>query len=359
VTTSWQAPSRVNLIGEHVDYNDGLVLPFALPMATTATVTRRDRTTVEVTSDSLGTETFGIFTRPGDVTSWASYVAGVVWALRDHGLDVPGLDISLTSDIPVGAGLSSSAAVCCSVASAIVEEIGESMSARQIAEIARRAENAYVGANTGVMDQLASMLSIEGHALLIDCRTIETRPIPFDLAAHGLTLLLIDTNARHTLVTSEYGDRRHECEQAAAWIGMPSLRDASEELVAAISDPVLQRRAQHVVTEIGRVEDVVRLLDADNPDAIGGFLTASHISLRDDFEVSCVELDVTVDAALDGGALGARMTGGGFGGCAIALVRLGDVGRVVDSVDDAFEQRDWKPASTWIAIPSPGAHPLP
>lgn len=355
---SWAAPGRVNLIGEHVDYNGGLVLPFALPFTTTATIRRHDGDRIVVTSDGTGSTDFAADCAPGDVTGWASYVAGVVWAIREAGHPVPGLAIAISSDVPLGAGLSSSAALTCSVASAIGEELGLDLGRVEVAELARRSENEFAGAPTGLMDQLASMLGEEGHALLLDCRSLETRSIPLDLNSSGLALLLIDTHARHELVGSEYGDRRRDCEEAARRLGRESLRDVTEDDLAGLDDERLHRRAHHVVSEIRRVADVVALLDAGHPADIGGYLTASHESLRDDFEVSCEELDVTVEAALAAGALGARMTGGGFGGCAIALARNEDVTGVTEAVEAAYQQHGWDPPTVWQPPPSAGARPL-
>lgn len=353
---TWQAPGRSNLIGEHVDYCEGLAMPFALPFVTTARVERVDGDLVRVESEGVGTAEFSTTTRPDDVTDWAAYVAGVVWALGERGLTVPGLQVRVASTIPLGAGLSSSAALSCSVAAAIAGELGERLTPVEVADVARRAENGYVGAQTGSMDQLASMLGEEGHVLYLDCRSLETRLIPFDAESAGLTLMLIDTQARHELVISEYGERRKDCEAAAAELGLPSLRDATPGQAAGLSSGRLRRRAHHVVSEIARVRDVADVLDAGNLADVGAFLTASHESLRDDFEVSCEELDATVEAALAAGALGARMVGGGFGGNVLVLARANEAGAVVDRVEVEYRRRDWPPPSTVPAVPAAGAH---
>jgi galactokinase len=355
MTTTWTAPGRVNLIGEHVDYNDGLVLPFALPFATTATVRTTTGDEVVVGSSDVGNTTFAVDTEPGEVDDWAAYPAGVVWACRAHGLDVPGLEITIESDVPIGAGLSSSAAICCSVAAAIVGEVGGGLDPTEIAAIARRAENDYVGAPTGVMDQLASMLGTAGHATLLDCRTLASRQVPLDVTSVGLALMLIDTGVHHKLVSSGYSDRRRDCERAAELLGLEALRDATIEQAVSLGDATLVRRARHVVTEIVRVQDVADLLDARRFADIGGALTESHTSLRDDFEVSCAELDVAVETALGEGALGARMTGGGFGGCVLVLCHDGQQDEITDAVDAAYKQRDWDPPTAWDAKPSQGA----
>jgi len=358
MSTTWVAPGRVNLIGEHVDYNDGLVLPFALPFATTTRVSRRDDRQVVVGSEGVGHERFPVEAEPGEVEGWAAYVAGVVWALRKAGHEIPGLDLSITSDVPTGAGLSSSAALTCSVGAAIADELALGLSPVEVASFARRSENDFAGAPTGVMDQLASMLGQAGHAVLLDCRSLETRPIPLALHGFGLSLLLIDTMARHQLVGSEYADRRADCEAAAAELGLESLRDARVDQVGNLSQDVLRRRAHHVISEIQRVRDVVAHLDAGHPTDIGGYLTASHESLRDDFEVSCDELDVAVEAALSAGALGARMTGGGFGGCVVSLCRDTDSDGIKRRVLQAFEANAWVAPRIWEPRPAAGARRL-
>ncbi len=355
MTSTWSAPGRVNLIGEHVDYNDGLVLPFALPQKTTARVSTTSEDDIVVTSRGE-TERFAVEVEPGDVEGWAAYVAGVIWAMRQDGVTLPGLRIELESDVPVGAGLSSSAALACAVAAATAEEAGLKIDREQLASLARRAENEFVDVPTGAMDQFASMLCVEGQALLLDCRDMSTRQLPFDPAPAGLTLLVIDTHAGHELAGGEYADRRRACEAGAAAIGVASLRDATAAQVEDIDDATLRRRAHHVVTEIARVKDVVAILDAGRPADIGAHLTASHESLRDDFEVSCDELDVTVDAATEAGALGARMTGGGFGGCAIALARTEDSSQIEQRVRASYDGRGWQPPTIWPARPSAGAH---
>ncbi len=356
MTSTWTAPGRVNLIGEHVDYNSGLVLPFALQFTTTACVSARDDDRVVVSSEGSGDAEFAASTQPADVDGWAAYVAGAVWALGQRGRQLPGLDIAITSDVPLGAGLSSSAALTCAVACAIDDEVGSGLSRRDLAEVARASENDYVGAPTGVMDQLAAMLCDADSVLLLDCRDLSARTIAFTLADEGLTLLLIDTNVRHSLVDSEYGARREDCRIAAEELGLDSLRDATASQVMELSDERLRRRAHHVVSEIARVEQVAAILEAGRPGDIGAQLSASHLSLRDDYEVSCEELDVTVEAALSAGALGARMVGGGFGGCALALCRDADSEAVLAKVRRAYADHGWKPPTVYDPRPSPGAH---
>ncbi|MEP6666078.1 MAG: galactokinase [Nocardioidaceae bacterium] len=354
MTSTWSAPGRVNLIGEHVDYNDGLVLPFALPQITTATVSTVPGKSVTVSSRGE-TERFAVDVEPGDVNGWSAYVAGVIWAIRQDSADIPGLHVELESDVPIGAGLSSSAALSCSVAAATADELGLSIDRQRVAGLARRAENEFVGVPTGSMDQLASMLCVEGHALLLDCRDLSSRLLSFEPESAGLTLLVVDTHATHELTGGEYADRRRACEHAANHLGVESLRDATLAQLDDISDATLRRRAHHVVTEIARVRDVVEILDDGDVADIGASLTASHESLRDDFEVSCEELDVAVDAAMSSAALGARMTGGGFGGAAIVLARSEDSARIVKAVQTSYDAQGWRPPTIWPARPSAGA----
>jgi galactokinase len=356
VTATWAAPGRVNLIGEHVDYNDGLVLPFALPWTTTTRASSRNGEGVTVRSKGSGSVEFAVTAEPGEVTDWGGYVAGVIWGLRQRGFDVPGYDLVVESDVPLGAGLSSSAALTCSVAAAVSDDCGFGLSPEDIAEVARVAENEFVGVSTGAMDQLAAMLCRQGSALLVDCRSLHTRPIELGLAEAGLQLLLINTEVTHELAGSEYGARRSDCDEAARELGVPALRDASLDQVATLSNDRLRRRAHHVVTEIARVDEVVALLDASRPADVGALLTASHQSLRDDYEVSSEELDATVDAALSAGALGARMVGGGFGGCAIALCRSGDEARVRQQVQETYDNLGWRAPTITTPEPSEGAH---
>jgi galactokinase len=354
---SWSAPGRVNLIGEHVDYCEGLVLPFALPFTATARVTQRTDDQVHVRTTAFDEEaSFSLRVQPGDVTGWAAYVAGVVWALAPPG--DTGLDIEVHSDVPTGAGLSSSAALECAVAAAVDAVLELSLDPVELAFRCRRAENDFVGVPSGPMDQLAAMLCQVGHALLIDCRDLSHTDVPLDLGSTGLRLLVVDTGVRHALADGAYAERQDECATAAAALAVDSLRDAGLDQVRRMADPVLQRRAHHVVSEIERVREVADLLVAGHPADIGAFLTASHGSLRDDFEVSCEELDVTVDAAVQAGALGARLTGGGFGGCALVLCRQADVAAVIDSVEAAYRAQSWPRPTWWVASPSRGAHRL-
>jgi galactokinase len=344
------APGRVNLIGEHTDYCDGFVLPFALPHRTVVTATRADRPEWTVTSRG---ETVR-FDLSEPVRGWAAYVAGVVWALRDAGFSPPGAVLALESTVPLGAGLSSSAALECAVLTALVELGGLDLPVPQRPALAQRAENVYVGVPCGIMDQSASTLARAGHALFLDCRSQAVEHIPFDVAGHGLAVLVIDTRSPHELTDGEYAARRAACELAAQTLGIRALRDATLEDLSRL-DGVPLRRARHVVTENQRVVDTVALLHAGKVREIGPLLSASHESLRHDFEVTVPRLDIAVEAALDAGAYGARMTGGGFGGCVLALVDAGAVSTVDGSVREAFARNGFGAPESFTAVPSQGA----
>ncbi|MEV0154854.1 galactokinase [Micromonospora sp. NPDC050686] len=361
----WAAPGRVNLIGEHTDYNDGFVLPFTLPLRTVVAATTRDDARWTVRSElSADPVEFGPAEAdaPGRVTGWAAYVAGVVWALRAAGHEVPGARLAIASDVPVGSGLSSSAAVESAVLAALVELGGLDLPADRWPKLAQRAENDYVGAPTGIMDQSAVIRCREGHALFLDCRTEEVEQIPFDLDAAGLAVLVIDSRAPHRHADGEYAARRASCERAAARLGVPALRDVPvadlDAALARLDDDETRRRVRHVVTEDQRVLDTVELLRAGRVREIGPLLTASHASMRDDFEITVPEVDTAVEAALAAGALGARMTGGGFGGCVLALVEADAAEQVTAAVTAAYAERGFAAPGTVPVLPSTGAHRL-
>lgn len=352
----WAAPGRVNLIGEHTDYCDGFVLPFALPQRTVVEASRLDRPEWTVSSTLTGeTVTFDL-SEP--VTGWAAYVAAVVWVLRDAGHDVPGARLRIDSDVPGGAGLSSSAALECAVLSALADLGGLDIPLEQRPKLAQRAENVYVGMPCGIMDQSASTLCREGHALFLDCRSMATEHVPLDLAGQGLAILVIDSRAPHQLVDGEYAARRAACEQAAADLGLPALRDAVLDDLSRLDDDLLIRRARHVITENARVLDTIALLREGRLREIGPLLTASHASMRDDFEITVPEVDTAVETALAAGAYGARMTGGGFGGCVLALVDAAQATTVADAVTKSFADKGFRPPATFTALPAPGAHRL-
>ena len=361
----WLAPGRANLMGEHTDYNDGFVLPFALGQHIVAAAAGRGDGRLALCSRQHRQDDLEVAIAdlaPGSVTGWGAYPAGVAWALREAGYAVPGACIAIDSDVPAGAGLSSSAALECATALALTELAGLAVPRPELVAIARRAENEFVGVPTGIMDQSASLLCQAGHALLLDCRSLATAQVPFDPAAAGASLLLIDTRAEHVLADGEYGRRRAECEQAARLLGIPSLRDLTDPADAdRLADPVLRRRARHVAADDQRVQEVVAMLNAPAGAAagtyreIGRLLTQAHASLRDDFEVSWPEADQAVEAALAAGALGARMIGGGFGGSVLALVPAAAGDLVRDAVAATFARRGWTAPEFLDAVPSDSA----
>ncbi|MEU0948770.1 galactokinase [Streptomyces canus] len=362
----WSAPGRVNLIGEHTDYNDGFVMPFALPHTAVAAVSRRtdgvlclhssdvEGGVVELRLDDLA---------PESDRNWTAYPAGVVWALREAGHPVTGADVHLASTVPAGAGLSSSAALEVVIALALNDLFDLGLQRWQLARLCQRAENVYVGAPTGIMDQTASACCETGHALFLDTRDLSQRQIPFDLAAEGMVLLVVDTRVKHAHNEGEYGKRRAGCERGAALLGVDALRDIPYgELDAALKrlgdDEEAVRLVRHVVTEDERVEKTVALLESGETRAIGSVLVAGHTSLRDDFRISCPELDLVVDTALASGALGARMTGGGFGGSAIVLAEAADVEPLTKAVQEAFAAAEFTAPRVFEAVPSAGARRL-
>jgi galactokinase len=358
----WFAPGRANLMGEHTDYNEGFVLPFALGQGVVAAAARRtDRRLVLCSAQQPGgvadVALDGL--APGRVTGWAAYPAGVAWALASAGYEVPGASAAIDSDLPAGAGLSSSAALECATVLALTELAGLVVDRRELAAIARRAENDFVGVPSGIMDQSASLLGRRGHALLLDCRSLETSRVPCDPAAAGARLLLINTRARHELTLGQYGQRRAECARAARLLGIPSLRYLTDPAeLDRLTDPVLRRRARHVLTDDQRVLEVVSWLTSGSGDAypeIGRLLTQAHVSLRDDFEISWPEADVAVDAAQTAGALGARMIGGGFGGSVLALAGQDAADPVLAAVAGAFADRSWTAPEFVTAAPSASA----
>ncbi|MEV8553324.1 galactokinase [Streptomyces glaucescens] len=358
----WAAPGRVNLIGEHTDYNDGFVMPFALPHTALTAVSRRTDGRLRLHSADIGggvTELRLDDLAPESDREWTAYPAGVVWALREAGHAVTGADIHLASTVPAGAGLSSSAALEVVVALALNDLYGLGLKGWQLARLCQRAENVYVGAPVGIMDQTAAACCTDGHALFLDTRDLSQRQIPFDLAAEGMRLLVVDTRVKHAHSTGEYGKRRAGCEKGAALLGVDALRDVPygelDAALARLDDEEVRRLVRHVVTEDERVERVVALLESGETRAIGPVLTEGHASLRDDFRVSCPELDLVVDSALAAGALGARMTGGGFGGSAIVLTEAADAGTVTKAVEEAFAAAGLTAPRVFEAVPSPGA----
>ncbi|MGP3952742.1 galactokinase [Streptomyces sp. 7N604] len=361
----WAAPGRVNLIGEHTDYNDGFVMPLALPHTALAAVARRDDGILRLHSGDVDggvVELRAERLEPGAGGSWAAYPAGVVWALRDAGHTVTGADVHVRSAVPTGAGLSSSAALEVVTALACNDLFGLDLRPWQLARLSQRAENVFVGVPCGIMDQTAAACCTAGHVLHLDTRDLAQRQVPFDLAAEGLRLLVVDTRVKHELGEGAYARRRAGCEEGARALGVQALRDVAleqlDEVLAALEDPAVRRYVRHVVTENARVEQVIGLLDRGETRAIGPVLTAGHASLRDDFEVSCAELDLVVESANASGALGARMTGGGFGGSAIVLVEEARAEGVAKSVTEAFAEAGHRAPRVFTAVPSAGARRL-
>jgi galactokinase len=353
----WRAPGRVNLIGEHTDYNEGFALPFAIQPAVYVAAAARTDGVLALVSRAYGPviEVATTELAPGNPAGWAAYPAGMAWAMRAAGHALGGASIAIDADLPAGAGLSSSAALESATGLALADLYGAAVPRAELAALGRRAENDFAGAPTGLMDQMAVLLGQAAHALLLDCQAGTGTLVPLDLAADRLALLVIDTRADHELSTGEYGERRRACETAARALGARSLREVGDVTALSGLDPVLRRRARHVVTENGRVLAAVALLRAGRPGDLGPLLTASHASLRDDFGVSWPQADAAVEAAISAGALGARMTGGGFGGSVIALVPETAEAAVTVAVADRFASVSWRPPVVSRAEPADGA----
>lgn len=351
------APGRVNLIGEHIDYSDGFVLPFAIKDRTFAAIRKRDDSIVRIASAQRRNKIVSVelsTVKPGLKGEWERYALGVLWAMGVNN----GLDLLIDGHVPLGAGLSSSAALECSVATAANHLFNLGFSLEELARLTQKAENQYVGVPCGIMDQSVSLMATNGSALLLDCRDLSTRNIPFDVASRDLELLIIDTQAHHALTDGGYAERRASCESAVSKLGIKSLRDLSapelEELRHLLTQ-VEYIRARHAVTEMKRVLDCVDALDAGDFTKVGQLINQSHQSLRDDYTVSCPELDTAVDASLAAGALGARMVGGGFGGSAIALIQANKTSETIAEIEKAFSDRKFKAPRFFSSLPSQGA----
>jgi galactokinase len=382
----WFAPGRANLMGEHTDYNEGLVLPFALARGVTAAAAARDDELLVLRSKQVPDEAVTVHLdslAPGSVTGWAAYPAGVAWSLRAAGYPVRGASVDVDSDLPVGAGVSSSAALECSVALALCSLSGVTVPRPELAGIAKRAENEFVGAPTGIIDQSAALLCERGHAMLLDCGTLARTQVPFLPASAGAVALIIDTRVTHALVSGDYAARRAECEEAARLLRVRALGSVTDlGRLSEIGDPGLRRRARHVITDCARAQAMTAALlaggyanraggagrldggpgtaerDADTYRYLGKSLAEGHASLRDDFEVSWPEADVAVDVAVAAGAYGAKMIGGGFGGSVLALVP-GDRARDVRAaLTEAYAGRGWTPPDFIDAVPSQAARRL-
>jgi len=351
------APGRVNLIGEHIDYSEGFVLPFAIDAVTKCAIAKRDDEKIRIISAQKKNEVIesnleAIAAKEG--SAWSRYIYGVIWAMEIE----TGLDIYIDGKVPLGAGLSSSAALECSLATALNHLFHLEKTLPELARLTQRAENDYVGVPCGIMDQSISLMARAGYGLLLDCQDLSTRHIKIDFASSSLRLLIIDTQAHHALTDGGYAKRRESCEEVVKIFSIPSLRQLSMESLLAhktkLSD-IQFKRARHGVSEMLRVLDAVKALEAEDFEALGQLLNQSHNSLRDDYEVSCPELDLAVETALRSGALGARMVGGGFGGSAIALIKESDTGTISSTIERAFAKSGFKAPRFFDSLPSDGA----
>ena len=357
----WMAPGRVNLIGEHTDYNEGFVLPFAINKTARIAIRVRPDSSIRLLStygDQGMTTADAASLDKGTAKGWTKYPLGVIWALQQRGVTVPGLELLLDSDVPLGAGLSSSHAIECAVISALNEVTGAGLTAEEMVLSTQRAENDFVGAPTGIMDQSASLRGAKDHAVFLDCRDQSVQLVPFQARPAGLVMLVIDTKVSHSHADGGYASRRASCELGADVLGVKALRDIGVEDLEEASgllDEETFRRVRHVVTENDRVLQTVELLSSKGPQAIGPLLDASHESMRDDFEISCPELDLAVETARSNGAIGARMTGGGFGGAAIALTPLDAEEQVRSAVGQAFALAGYKAPDIFTVTPADGA----
>jgi galactokinase len=351
------APGRVNLIGEHIDYSDGFVLPFAIKDRTLVAARKRNDSTVRIASAQRRNKIVTVDisrVKPGLKGEWERYALGVLWALGVK----EGVDLLIDGHVPLGAGLSSSAALECSVATAMNHLFDLGFNLEELARLTQKAENQYVGVPCGIMDQSVSLMATQGSALLLDCRDLSTKNIPFDVASSGLELLIIDTQAHHALTDGGYAERRASCESVVAKLGITSLRELTMQQLENSRGLLTETefvRARHAVTEMKRVIDCVQALSDSNFTLVGELINQSHASLRDDYTVSCPELDTAVDAALAAGALGARMVGGGFGGSAIALIQASKTTETIKTVEKAFSIKKFKAPRFFTSLPSQGA----
>jgi len=354
------APGRVNLIGEHIDYSDGFVLPFAIKDRTLVAARKRGDSTVRIASAQRRNKIVTVDiskVKPGLKGEWERYALGVLWALGVK----EGVDLLIDGHVPLGAGLSSSAALECSVATAMNHLFDLGFNLEELARLTQKAENQYVGVPCGIMDQSVSLMATQGSALLLDCRDLTTKNIPFDVASSGLELLIIDTQAHHALTDGGYAERRASCESVVAKLGITSLRELSMEQLENSRGLLTETefvRARHAVTEMKRVLECVEALSNSDFEKVGQLINQSHTSLRDDYTVSCPELDTAVEAALAAGALGSRMVGGGFGGSAIALIQASKTTETIKAVEKAFSSKGFKAPRFFTSLPSQGAELL-
>lgn len=351
------APGRVNLIGEHIDYSDGYVLPFAIVNRTYAAIRKRSDRLVRITSVQRRNNIVSINLaniKPGLKGEWERYVLSVIWAMQI----TEGVDIMIDGHVPLGAGLSSSAALECSVATALNHLFSCGFDLQSLARLTQKGENEYVGVPCGIMDQSVSLMAQTGSVLLLDCRDLTSRNVSFDVASSGLELLIIDTQAHHSLTDGGYADRRASCDSVVAKLGILSMRELTLEQLNDSRDLISETefiRARHAVTEIARVLKAVIALGSKDFTELGRLLNASHASLRDDYNISCPELNTAVNAALSVGALGARMIGGGFGGSAIALIKASHTPETIKAIEKAFSDLKFKAPRFFTSLPSQGA----
>ena len=354
------APGRVNLIGEHIDYSDGFVLPFAIKDRTLVAARKRNDSTVRIASAQRRNKIVTVEinqVKPGLKGEWERYALGVLWAMGIK----EGVDLLIDGNVPLGAGLSSSAALECSVATAINHLFDLGLNLEELARLTQKAENQYVGVPCGIMDQSVSLMATQGSALLLDCRDLSTKNIPFDVASNGLELLIIDTQAHHALTDGGYAERRASCESVVVKLGVNSLRELSMEQLEnsrALLTETEFVRARHAVTEMKRVLECVDALSNSDFEKVGHLINQSHASLRDDYTVSCPELDTAVEASLTAGALGSRMVGGGFGGSAIALIQASKTTETIKVIEKAFSSKGFKAPRFFTSLPSQGAELL-
>ncbi|MGC5617256.1 galactokinase [Georgenia sp. Z1491] len=360
----WSAPGRVNLVGEHTDYNGGASLPFAIDRrARIAVAPREDRVVRAGTTFSPGVVTHDVGALAGGAerpTGWSAYALGVVWALGEvRALDVlPGFDAWIDSDVPVGVGVSSSAAIEAAVCVALDALWGLGLDRPTMVRVCQRAENVVAGAPTGTLDQSAALLTRAGAGILLDFGRGTVAEVPLDLVGAGLEVLVVDSTVRHDHATGGYRERRAECERAAELAGVEHLAQVAPGDVAGWAGRMPDaehRRMRHVVTDTARCHEVARLLGEGAPRAVGPLLTEAHASLRDDFEVSVPAIDAAVDAAVAAGAHGARLTGGGFGGASIALVDASEAERIASEVDEAVVRAGFPRPEIFPVVPSGGA----
>ena len=351
------APGGVNLIGEHIDYSDGYVLPFAIADRTYAALRKRSDRLVRIASvqrrEAIVTVKLDDI-NPKLKGQWERYVLGVIWAMGIN----QGVNVMIDGHVPLGAGLSSSAALECSVATGLNDLFSLGFDVETLARLTQKAENEYVGVPCGIMDQSVSLMAKTGSALLLDCRDLSVRHVVFDVASSGLELLIIDTQAHHSLTDGGYAERRASCDSVVAKLGIRSMRELTIEKLETAKDQITKTefiRARHAVSEIARVIDAVAALEAKNFIELGALLNASHTSLRDDYDVSCPELNAAVNAALSAGALGARMVGGGFGGSAIALIKASQTQEVINVIEIEFKRNSFKAPRFFTSLPSQGA----